>query len=75
LYRDPPAAVDSVLDGGVLKIVDEDTFYATQLRKEERAHIPATKQRESKCLLSGLLRCGNFGSGISVKDRDKTRKM
>jgi site-specific DNA recombinase len=57
------------------RIVDEETFYAVQRLKDERAHVPPPKQRKAKRLLSGLLRCGCCGSGISVKGRDKTGKM
>lgn len=57
------------------RIVDEETFWAVQRLKEERAHVPPPKQRKAKRLLSGLLRCGCCGSGMSVKGRDKTGKM
>jgi DNA invertase Pin-like site-specific DNA recombinase len=57
------------------RIIDEETFYAVQRLKEERAHVPPPKQRKAKRLLSGLLRCGGCGSGMSAKDRDKTGKL
>ncbi len=57
------------------RIVDEEIFLAVQRLKEERAHVPPPKQRKAKRLLSGLLRCGCCGSGMSVKGRDKTGKM
>jgi site-specific DNA recombinase len=37
--------------------------------------FPPNKQRKAKRLLSGLLRCGCCGSGMSVKGRDKSKKM
>jgi site-specific DNA recombinase len=57
------------------RIIDDETFYAVQMRREERRYVPAHKQRKAKRLLSGLLRCGCCGSGMSVKGRDKTKKM
>jgi site-specific DNA recombinase len=42
--------------------------------KSERAHLKTHMKRRPLHLLSGLLRCGCCGSGMSVHDRDKTGK-
>lgn len=56
-----------------LAIVDRSLFDAAQVRKEERSHMAPQRQRKAKYLLSGLLKCGCCGGGISVKDRDHGR--
>jgi hypothetical protein len=40
---------------------------------QTRGHDAPQRQRKAKYLLSGLLKCGCCGSGISVKDRDHGR--
>jgi site-specific DNA recombinase len=56
-----------------LAIVDKDLFEAAQQRKAERTHDAPQKQRKAKFLLSGLLKCGCCGGGLSMKDRDHGR--
>ncbi|RUU03977.1 recombinase family protein [Mesorhizobium sp. USDA-HM6] len=56
-----------------LAIISPDLFSAAQNRKEARSHTSPERQRKSKYLLSGLLKCGSCGGGLSVKDRDHGR--
>ena len=56
-----------------LRIVSPETFAAAQNRKLQRSRLAPSQQRKSKYLLSGLLKCGHCGGGLSVKDRDHGR--
>lgn len=56
-----------------LAIVSRELFEAVQKRKAARSHLPVPKRRKPKHLLSGLLKCGCCGGGLSVKDRDHGR--
>jgi site-specific DNA recombinase len=55
-----------------LAIVDRDLFEAVQKRKAERSIGHPTHQRRPKHILSGLLRCGACGGGMSVSGKDKS---
>ncbi|RWA74038.1 MAG: recombinase family protein [Mesorhizobium sp.] len=57
-----------------LRIVDAETWWTAQALKTERVRVPSEIKRRPAHLLSGLLRCGACGSGLSVHDRDKTGK-
>ncbi len=57
-----------------LRIVDDETWKRAQDLKSERARLTTHLKRRPAHLLSGLLRCGCCGSGMSVHDRDKTGK-
>lgn len=56
-----------------LAIVSDELFAAAQSRKQARSHTAPERQRKSKYLLSGLLKCGCCGGGLSVKDREHGR--
>jgi site-specific DNA recombinase len=56
-----------------LRIVADDVFASAQARKAGRVHAGATTARKPKRMLSGLLRCGACGSGMSIKDHDHNR--
>ncbi|ARN83497.1 recombinase family protein [Methylocystis bryophila] len=56
-----------------LAIVDKDVFEAAQQRKAQRSFEPPERVRKAKFLLSGLLKCGCCGGGMSMKDRDHGR--
>ncbi|MBG0809895.1 recombinase family protein [Methylosinus sp. H3A] len=60
-------------DAPHLVIVAKDLFEAAQQRKAERTYDAPQKQRKAKFLLSGLLKCGCCGGGLSMKDRDHGR--
>ncbi|MCL4743772.1 MAG: recombinase family protein, partial [Burkholderiaceae bacterium] len=55
-----------------LQIVPTDIWEAAQEHKKSRAHVPATLQKRPKRLLSGMLRCGACGSGMSTVGKDKS---
>jgi site-specific DNA recombinase len=57
-----------------LRIIDEELWQAVQARIAGRSRDPRTWTRRPRHLLSGLLRCGACGSGMTVIDRDKTGK-
>ena len=57
-----------------LRIVDDETWKRAQELKAEKARLTTHLKRRPAHLLSGLLRCGCCGSGMSVHDRDKTGK-
>jgi len=56
-----------------LAIVEQSLFDAVQARKRDRSHEAPQRQRKARYLLSGLLKCGCCGGGLSVKDRDHGR--
>ena len=56
-----------------LAILGRSLFDKAQKRKKARSITAPQKQRKSKYLLSGLLKCGRCGGGIVVKDRDHGR--
>lgn len=57
-----------------LAIVSAATFDAVQARLAARSKLPKEQTRAPKRLLSGLLKCGACGAGMSLHDRDKTGK-
>jgi len=57
-----------------LRIVDDQTWEQVRHLKAERANLKTHMKWRPPHLLSGLLRCGCCGSGMSVHDRDKTGK-
>ncbi|WP_367159015.1 recombinase family protein [Mesorhizobium sp.] len=57
-----------------LRIIDDETWRKAQALKTERVRVFSHFKRRPSHLLSGLLRCGLCGSGLSVHDRDKTGK-
>lgn len=56
-----------------LAIIDADLFGAAQSVRQDRAIGPVAQVRKPKHPLSGLLRCGACGGGMSVKDKDHGR--
>ena len=58
----------------LLRIVDDETWARVQALKAEKARLSTNVKRRPAHLLSGLLRCGCCGSGMSVHDQDKTGK-
>jgi site-specific DNA recombinase len=60
-------------DAPHLRIVDDELFEAAQARREKRTHAGKRGRRKPRHALSGLLRCGCCGSGMSIKDRDRGR--
>jgi site-specific DNA recombinase len=62
-------------DAPHLAIVSREVFDAAQQRKSERSFGGGHKHRRPKRLLSGLLKCGACGSGMSVFGADKSGKV
>jgi site-specific DNA recombinase len=60
-------------DAPQLAIIERQIFEAAQERLRTRALIPTAHRRQPRHLLSGLLKCGCCGSGMSVKDRSAGR--
>ncbi|WP_439492025.1 recombinase family protein [Bosea sp. (in: a-proteobacteria)] len=56
-----------------LAIVAAEIFEAVRVRREVRALNGPRDRAKPRHLLSGLLRCGGCGGGMSVKDRDHGR--
>lgn len=56
-----------------LSVISPELFAAVQSRKQQRSQVAPEHKRKAKYLLSGLLKCGSCGSGMSVKDRDHGR--
>ena len=56
-----------------IAIIDQELFEAAQQCKAARTRDAPQKQRKAKFLLSGLLKCGCCGGGLSMKDRDHGR--
>jgi hypothetical protein len=58
-----------------LAIIDRELFDAVQARKAERSKGHPTHQHRPKHILSGLLRCGSCGGGMSVSGKDKSGRV
>jgi site-specific DNA recombinase len=57
-----------------LRIVSDELFEAVQRRRAERTHAPARwRAVRPRRILSGLLRCGGCGGGMSRKDTSAKR--
>ena len=55
-----------------LAIIPRDLFETAQRRKQARSVTHPSQQRRPRHMLSGLLRCGACGSGMSTNGRDKS---
>ncbi|GLK86626.1 recombinase family protein [Ancylobacter defluvii] len=73
ISRPRPEAEWQRADAPHLRIVDDLMFQRAQARKQELRHAPHAIKRPAKRLLSGLLKCGVCGAGMSIKDRDHGR--
>jgi site-specific DNA recombinase len=58
-----------------LAIISPDLFHAAQQRKQTRGCTHPNYQRRPRHILSGLLRCGACGSGMSTNGRDKSGRI
>jgi site-specific DNA recombinase len=58
-----------------LAIVSRDLFHTAQQRKQARGCTHPNYQRRPRHILSGLLRCGACGSGMSTNGRDKSGRI
>jgi site-specific DNA recombinase len=55
-----------------LAIVDRELFEAAQQRKAERSQGHPVQHKRPRHILSGLLRCGGCGGGMSASGKDKS---
>jgi site-specific DNA recombinase len=55
-----------------LRIISQKLFDAAQNRKQARGITHPNHQRRPRHMLSGLLRCGACGSGMSTNGKDKS---
>jgi site-specific DNA recombinase len=74
LSRPNPRENWQVVAAPHLRIIDDDTWARVRELRSEKARLHTNVKRKPAHLLSGLLRCGCCGSGMSVHDRDKTGK-
>ena len=57
-----------------LAIVDADTFERVQAMFPQNENDRPNKYRKATTILTGLLKCGYCGGGMSVKDKYKSRR-
>jgi Ti-type conjugative transfer relaxase TraA len=62
------------IDVPQLRIVEQSVWEQAHALKTERGRLASHMKRRAPHLLSGLLRCGCCGSGMSVHDCEKTGK-
>lgn len=74
LSRPNPREEWQSIDVPQLRIVEQSVWEQAHALKTEKGHLASHMKRRAPHLLSGLLRCGRCGSGMSVHDRDKTGK-
>jgi site-specific DNA recombinase len=74
--RENPQSAWEVSDAPDLRIVPEPLFVAVQTQLRERSHSGRSENmnvhKRPTRLLSGLLKCGACGSGMSVSGRDRS---
>jgi site-specific DNA recombinase len=58
-----------------LAIISRELFEAAQERKEARGVTHPNQQRRPRHILSGLLRCGTCGAGMSTNGKDKSGRI
>jgi site-specific DNA recombinase len=58
-----------------LRIISQKLFDAAQNRKQARGITHPNHQRRPRHMLSGLLRCGACGSGMSTNGKDKSGRI
>ncbi len=58
-----------------LRIVSQELFDAAQSRKQARGHTHPNQQRRPRHMLSGLLRCGACGAGMSTNGKDNSGRI
>jgi len=58
-----------------LAVISPELFEAARERRQARAITHPSNQRRPRHLLSGLLRCGACGAGLSSNGKDKSRRI
>lgn len=74
LSRPNPRDEWQSIEAPQVRIVEQSIWEQAHAVKTAKSHLPSHVKRRAPHLLSGLLRCGYCGSGMSVHDRDKTGK-
>jgi site-specific DNA recombinase len=75
LSRPNPKSQWQAVDVPDLAIVSRELFRSAQRRKEERGHTLPRLLRRPRHMLSGLLRCGACGGGMSTNGKDKSGRI
>lgn len=65
--RPNPEAEWHRTDVPALRIIDPEVFATANAIRLGRGHASPAMRRKPKHMLSGLLRCGSCGAGMSVK--------
>jgi site-specific DNA recombinase len=73
ISRNNPQSEWQRSDAPHLRIIDDDLFDQAQRVRASRAHIQKRTRARPKRILSGLLRCGACGAGMSKKDTSAKR--
>src|SRR5580658_630418 len=73
--RPNPESEWQVAEVPELAIIPREQFDAAQGRKKQRAKVPLQHRRRPKHILSGLLRCGACGAGMSTNGKDKSGRI
>ncbi len=58
-----------------LRVISQKLFDAAQCRKQARGNTDPNQQRRPRHMLSGPLRCGACGAGMSTNGRDKSERI
>ncbi|WP_280109985.1 recombinase zinc beta ribbon domain-containing protein [Beijerinckia indica] len=74
ISRPNPRDQWQTIDVPELRIIADTLWDRVQDLKGEKVRLTSQAKRRPPHLLSGLLRCGCCGPGMSVHDRDKTGK-
>jgi site-specific DNA recombinase len=72
LSRPNPKNDWQTVDVPDLRIVSQELFDAAQSRKRARGQTHPNQQRRPRHMLSGLLRCGACGAGMSTNGKDNS---
>lgn len=73
--RPNPEAERQIVEVPALAIVSAELFAAAQARKTARSLASPGGRHKARYLLSGLLRCGGCGGGMSTSGRDRSGRM
>jgi site-specific DNA recombinase len=75
LSRPNPKSDWQTSDVPDLAIITRELFEVAQRRKEARSITHPNQQRRPRHMLSGLLRCGTCGAGMSTNGKDRSGRI
>jgi site-specific DNA recombinase len=75
ISRPNPKSEWQTADVPDLAIIPRELFEVAQKRKEARSVTHPNQQRRPRHILSGLLRCGTCGAGMSTNGEDKSGRI